>query len=38
MLKKIEFQDNAFKTITKIGKIYTDTVWKEFLLVKASSK
>ena len=36
--KIIKFQDNARKTIAKIGKMCTDTVQKEFLLVKASSK
>ncbi len=35
--KKIcEFHDNARKTTPKIGKIYTDTVQKEFFCVKVS--
>ena len=34
--KICEFEDNARKAIAKIGKMYTETVQKEFLSVKAS--
>lgn len=33
--KICEFEDNALKTIAKIGKICTNTVQKELFLVKA---
>lgn len=33
--KVIDFEDNAHKAITKIGKMCTDMVQKEFLSVKA---
>ncbi len=34
--KIYQFQDNGRKAVFKIGKMYTDTVQKEFLSVKAS--
>ncbi len=36
--KICEFEDNARKAVGKIGKMCTDTVQKEFLLVKASKE
>ncbi len=36
--KICEFQDNARKAVAKIGKMYTDTVQKKFLSVKASNE
>lgn len=33
--KICEFQNNAYKAIAKIGKMYTNIVQKEFFLVKA---
>ena len=36
--KICEFQDNARKSVAKIGKVCTDKIQKEFLLVKASRK
>ena len=36
--KICEFQDNAQKVVAKIGNMCTDTVPKEFSLVKASKK
>ncbi len=33
-----EFEDNAEKAVAQIGKMCTDTVQKEFLLVKASKE
>lgn len=34
----VEFENNAWKAIAKIGKMYTDMVQKKFLSVKTSSK
>ncbi len=36
--KICEFEDNARKAVAKIGKMCTDTVQKEFFLVKASKE
>lgn len=36
--KIYKFQDNAYKAVAKIGKMYTYIVQKEFFSVKASRK